>query len=554
MTRTARAGAVVAAVLAAGGAAGASEVAREVPQSLACEGRIERVDAAAPGDAAAQAGRIVLIAEKANLHLRPGDRIVLSVPQGIRIVAPRGAPALGFRDLRPGMRVRTVGPPGIAKSLPPQGSVRAVEILGEADAPPAAARRARLDLRAAPLGDALEALKAKLGLRYVAPDDVLKGAKPVTLEGELTLEEALAEIAKQAGVSITTGADGVAAVAAAPAAPAGGGAGGLFPLAEGMRWIYEESDPYRARERAAGKVTMSVQGRRTVGAREGTVVGISYEDGRALELVYAAGGAGIRLLAKAETVGGRVHTGRLLPVEMAGPDLFLKLPFREGGTWAYGDFDVRCGGEEEVEVPAGKFRCRRVDLGRARNIPALRCNVPNAGMAVRIRLWLADGVGIVRETWQYASPVARPGPEEFERRLVSFEGARAADAGPIPFETLASGEEAGTGARPGRHILRSREEADAALGRIRISREPDFSREALVALVFPRDGSSSDIVRVDGKDGRVFVVIRVYHPGTSMPPHPPGTPETAPPDRFQVVAIPRTGTPIEFQEQIIAAP
>lgn len=101
---------------------------------------------------------------------------------------------------------------------------------GAGEAPGAApgAPGAALSLRAAPLRDALDALKEKLGLRYVAPDDVLRSAKPVTLEGEFAREEALAEIARQAGVSVSTGADGVVAVAA-------GADDGFGPPAAGLR-------------------------------------------------------------------------------------------------------------------------------------------------------------------------------------------------------------------------------------------------------------------------------------------------------------------------------
>lgn len=81
---------------------------------------------------------------------------------------------------------------------------------------PAPGARARLSLRGVPLADALDALKATLGLAYAAQDAALAAAKPVTLEGEFTLEEALAETARQAGVSIERGRDGIAVIRPAP--------------------------------------------------------------------------------------------------------------------------------------------------------------------------------------------------------------------------------------------------------------------------------------------------------------------------------------------------
>lgn len=78
---------------------------------------------------------------------------------------------------------------------------------------------AEIDVKEASLADAMDLLKGKFGLRWVAKEEVLAGARPVTLQGPFTRDAALAEIARQAGVAIRTGEDGVASVTAASRAP-----------------------------------------------------------------------------------------------------------------------------------------------------------------------------------------------------------------------------------------------------------------------------------------------------------------------------------------------
>lgn len=71
---------------------------------------------------------------------------------------------------------------------------------------------ARLDIKEATLREALSKLEEAFGLRYTALDGVLDGAKPVTLAGEFTREEALVQVARQAGVRAVIGEDGVASI------------------------------------------------------------------------------------------------------------------------------------------------------------------------------------------------------------------------------------------------------------------------------------------------------------------------------------------------------
>lgn len=164
----------------------------------------------------------------------PGGPKWLSVGNRTRVVrdnpdaaGPMATPA-SWRDLRAGQTVRVTHDGAPLESYPPRGRAFEVVIETVVAAEPSghgpAARRERLDLKEAPLADALAALEAKFGIRYTALDEALDGAAPVTLEGEFTLQEALAEIARQAGVSATTGTDGVVSIGLAkPPEPAPGG-------------------------------------------------------------------------------------------------------------------------------------------------------------------------------------------------------------------------------------------------------------------------------------------------------------------------------------------
>lgn len=227
------------------------------PQGTASQVAIawDQPPAAAPGGApAADAGRTVteegiVRDRKEDVHRRRPElgtdvagRFLLeqhpgAVPPGIEFVVLAGTPVLfeanpntrpgprppgSFEDLREGMAVRVVYNGSVRRNIPPQGT--AIRIVIRWNQPAAAAGpKAALDLSGAPLAGALEALEGKFGIEYLAKEEILAAAKPVTLEGEFTLEAAIEEIARQAGVSIRRGRDGVWTVGAAGADAAGAG-------------------------------------------------------------------------------------------------------------------------------------------------------------------------------------------------------------------------------------------------------------------------------------------------------------------------------------------
>ena len=74
------------------------------------------------------------------------------------------------------------------------------------------------------------------------------------------------------------------------------------------------------------------------------------------------------------------------PGTVAVPVTLLKLPAKKGDTWESGaeggGFTTAYQGEEEVEVPAGKFKAHRVGL--------------TVAPGITVSVWLARGVGPVK--------------------------------------------------------------------------------------------------------------------------------------------------------------
>jgi|SRR5947209_7560648 len=81
------------------------------------------------------------------------------------------------------------------------------------------------------------------------------------------------------------------------------------------------------------------------------------------------------------------------------PFRLLKLPAKEGEAWARDvgppgqvlTFKLTTGGEEEVEVPAGKFRAVRVEA---------EAGLPAPFAVTRTTYWHAPGVGVVKTVEQ----------------------------------------------------------------------------------------------------------------------------------------------------------
>lgn len=188
-----------------------------------------------------------------------------------------------------------------------------------------------------------------------------------------------------------------------------------FPLDAGRRWTYVERRTGGfgggAEEHA---VVFKVAERKRVKGRDCAVVRADYDDRRSIELSYASTDRGIELVSKVVTIDGKAGAD-----EVDKPELFLKLPLRKGDKWDYGHFNVETSDDEQVEVPAGKFKCTKVVLKRTWKGPRPICNI--IGSAETITIWLAPGTGIARETWTPVLPVVPREPPVFTRELKAAE-------------------------------------------------------------------------------------------------------------------------------------
>lgn len=170
----------------------------------------------------------------------------------------------------------------------------------------------------------------------------------------------------------------------------------FFPTRPGTRWVYKgdgTAEVVTSAERDGGYTVLRI-GRE----RDGKVT--PYR-----QLSVSAGG----LFAG---VGGRKETLEQL----------LRLPARAGDTWSGTDrLDGRLtrrytvAGEEDVTVPAGKYRAVRVDVEAVRG----------GGVMSRSSSWYAPGVGLVRVVSKNVAAVA---PREVERVLETFTPGRKGEA------------------------------------------------------------------------------------------------------------------------------
>jgi hypothetical protein len=173
-----------------------------------------------------------------------------------------------------------------------------------------------------------------------------------------------------------------------------------YPLAPGKKWTYSEKKTVPGQAPETQDVTFEVQAeKKKVKELDCTVLKATYADGRGIELCYAQDKKGLLVAAKSVTVEGKVHE-----VPIATPELFLRLPLKAGHRWRYAHFDAAVVREEEVTVPAGKFKAFRVEFHRSDDEEGGRpmCNL--IGTAEEITMWLAPGTGVVKETFTLMLP------------------------------------------------------------------------------------------------------------------------------------------------------
>lgn len=155
--------------------------------------------------------------------------------------------------------------------------------------------------------------------------------------------------------------------------------GAYYPLGKGYTWTYVA--------RTGGEViqvTKAITGTERVGGVECFVIEDPAYGGYMRTMYMAPGEAGILV--------------RRMRRALSKPFIWLKLPMRSGDAWEAAlespeieetaVLKFRVGDEEEVEVPAGKFRARKVHLA----------GTDENGTGIEVTMWLAPGVGEVRRS------------------------------------------------------------------------------------------------------------------------------------------------------------
>jgi len=136
-----------------------------------------------------------------------------------------------------------------------------------------------------------------------------------------------------------------------------------WPLAPGARWSY------RSRSGDQG-TTVTVRALETVQAEPAGVYRVEYQVGRSIRTVRLVAPAGDRVFSRPESAAEPFRAEAL---------------FNEGAQAPGARGTLRTAGMERVQVPAGEFETRRVDV------------LDDSG-AVQSTLWFAKGVGLVKST------------------------------------------------------------------------------------------------------------------------------------------------------------
>lgn len=145
----------------------------------------------------------------------------------------------------------------------------------------------------------------------------------------------------------------------------------LFPLKTGAKWVYD----------AAGQeLTATVEGTAKVGEKDCLVVKKEWPGGSSKEY-YRVDDKGAFLC--------RIDADRTTEFP-ENPVPRLRFGLKKGDTWEWkhdgqqGKYEHQ--GEEEVEVPAGKFKCVKVHVAAT-----------SGEMKYGVTRWFAPGVGVVKE-------------------------------------------------------------------------------------------------------------------------------------------------------------
>lgn len=166
----------------------------------------------------------------------------------------------------------------------------------------------------------------------------------------------------------------------------------IFPDAEGTTWNYEQ-----VQQRPSDSLDLTAPNKEehfAVTYRLGGVERIENKDLRRLEIYRGDELENVDLIAIEEA--GIICPARINPkgavTKLVPPQQMLALPLQSGTSWTFngtiGDTKVRqryqIAGEEDIDVPAGKFRAWHIRCGQTLPVPAT------------IDRWFVPGTGFVK--------------------------------------------------------------------------------------------------------------------------------------------------------------
>ncbi len=164
-----------------------------------------------------------------------------------------------------------------------------------------------------------------------------------------------------------------------------------YPLAEGCAWSSRATVPRANQQKQELPASMRVMGKKKV------------KDVDCFVVENEVAGVASREYVAADSGGVKVYGGSQHGVEFVydKPILRLKYPLQAGASWqdrageggAVVEYKTTVAGEEEVEVPAGKFKAFKLKIETTS--PAGRVEAYN---------WHARGVGIVKQSLKHSGP------------------------------------------------------------------------------------------------------------------------------------------------------
>jgi hypothetical protein len=166
-----------------------------------------------------------------------------------------------------------------------------------------------------------------------------------------------------------------------------------YPLREGTKWHY--------RVEVGGKMVQVTN----------QIAKVETIDGQPLARLETVVGGQVTASEHLRTTAQGIFRHRYNGIDVTPPLCLLKYPVKDGESWASDvkiggmQLKVRCrvGREEEVEVPAGKYKAVTSDV-----------ETEVGGVKITTKYWFASGVGVVKQTADLGGKAVSLQLEKFE--------------------------------------------------------------------------------------------------------------------------------------------